>query len=560
MLAGFTLVTLFSASPTFATSDGVSGTVVVSRIQADGSTRWETIARSQLSVASELSPQGRGRIVAISENAEFVEFAIPNDPLFSEQWNFSQIGATAAWDQATGAGVVVAILDSGVDPGPDLACRTFVSPYNAFTGLGSMGDVLDGTGHGTHITGTVAQCTNNGTGVAGLAYGATIMPVKVLDDTGSGDAASVANGIAYAVSQGADVINLSLGFACNGQTWPTCSVSAIDTEIAAAVAAGVTIVAASGNDGSAETSYPAGHPLVVAVGATDSSGGQASYSNGGTSLDVVAPGGDTVDRDSSGNPDLIWQESLDEFGVPDIIGMFGTSMSSAHVTATVALMLERNPTWTPLRTRCVLIETASDIGASGFDSATGWGEIDPTRAATHTGEAFSDITSGWFVPAVDFVAQQSIAQGYDDCTFGPNDEVSRAEMVTLLSRATGLDPVSSPAGIFTDVPKTSVFAPYIEAAAGAGWVTGYPDGSFDPGASITRAEVAALSSRLWGPGAGGQSSPFTDVVPGAWYHGDVVDSWDIGAVNGYGDGTYRPDGNMTRAEAAQIIFNMLAVV
>lgn len=556
LLAAIIVALLSSAMPAIAT-EGTSGEpVLVKRVQADGTARWERVSNAQMRALVSRTP---GVIIAVSEDAVVTQLAAPNDPRYSEQWNFQQIQAEAAWMHATGFGVVVAVIDSGVTPGPDLACRTFVAPYNAISGALTLSAVADGSGHGTHVTGTVAQCTNNGIGVAGLAHGAVIMPIKVLDDSGEGWAGWLANGIAHAVENGADIINLSLAIVCDDEDGPDCISVAVEIEIDAAVAAGVVVVVAAGNESSGTVSYPASHPKVIAVGATNSARERAEYSNAGSALDVMAPGGDAVDRDSSGDNDVIWQESFNDSGVSSIIGMSGTSMAAPHVAATVAMMKERNPTWTPLRHRCVLQETARDIDVPGFDVGTGWGEIDPAGAITHRGEAWTDVNGGWYEAAADFVADAGIVVGYDDCTFAPDAQISRSESVTMLVRTVGLAPVVAPTGMFSDVPADSWSAPFIEAAANAGWVMGYPDGTFAPGGLMSRSELAAIVTRAFGYTSSDiVESPFSDVTAGDWFYDEVLAAWAGGAVDGYPDGSFLPGALITRAETAQVFFNINA--
>ena len=561
-LALFTVMTLVAAlavvvqadAPDAQATEVSSRVLLVKRVQDDGTARWE---RVEARAYSSLSAADRSDIIAVSEDAVFTEFSAPNDPLYDEQWNFPQIDVEGAWLDATGSGIVVAVVDSGLDPsGPDLACRSFVHPFSAFTFGETMADVAEGTGHGTHVTGTVGQCTDNSYGVAGVARDVTIMPVKVLNDSGTGTADQIANGIAHAVEHGADVINLSLGMECGGSTWPACSIAAVDLEIEAAIAAGITVVASSGNAGGFTVGSPANHPDVIAVGATHSGGTRASYSNRGSALDVMAPGGDTIDRDLSGQPDLVWQERPDSGGSPAIIGMFGTSMAAPHVSGTVALMLEANPSWSPLKNRCVLIDTATDLGTPGFDTSNGWGLIDAAAAVSHTGESYTDVIDEWFLAAVDHVTDEQIAQGYDDCTFRPNADITRAEAVTMLVRAQGASEIPGPTA-YSDVPASSPFAGYINAAHAAGWITGYPDGTFGPDDPITRAEFAAIAARAWAPGTSPAGpSPFPDVEPGDWFHDVVVVAYELGAIDGFPDGTYRPADPITRAESAQVFFNL----
>ena len=298
-----------------------------------------------------------------------------DDPYHSFQWHFPAIQLNSAWADSTGEGVVVAVVDTGItQDGEDLTCHTFVSPYNAITNTTGAMAATDDHGHGTHVAGTVAQCTNNGVGVAGVAFDAALMPVKVLDSTGVGTASSLAAGIEWARANGADVINLSLGFDDPNFTHPI-----IDEAMEAAVQDGVVIVAASGNDNAASVSYPASHPDVIAVGAIDFNNLRAPYSNRGSSLDLVAPGGDN-DQDANGDGfgDGVLQETFEKQGINKDFGYFffeGTSMATPHVSGAVALMLSQVPSLDPAALRSILQSTALDLGAQGRDNAYGHGLI-----------------------------------------------------------------------------------------------------------------------------------------------------------------------------------------
>jgi len=226
-------------------------------------------------------------------------FMVPNDPYYSYQWHFHSsdeggIDMEPAWDIATGNGVVVAVLDTGIRVGSDLANTKFVPGYDF---INDDNDPVDDNGHGTHVAGTIAQSTNNDEGVAGVAFDVYLMPVKVLDRTGSGTYDAIINGIYYAADNGADIISMSLG----GSSPST----AMEDALAYAYSKGITIVAAAGNDGANTISYPAAYDAyVIAVGATQYDKTLAPYSNYGSSLDVVAPGGNTnLDQNGDGYPD-----------------------------------------------------------------------------------------------------------------------------------------------------------------------------------------------------------------------------------------------------------------
>ncbi|HEY6396621.1 MAG TPA: S8 family serine peptidase, partial [Solirubrobacteraceae bacterium] len=271
------------------------------------------------------------------------------------QWNFlggMGVNAPAAWANLIanhhrgGRGVTVAILDTGVAyrdwrgyrRSPDFAGTRFVAPYD-FIAHNSL--PLDREGHGTFIAGTVAEATNNRLALTGLAYGATIMPVRVLDQNGEGDAVTIAKGIDYAVNHGAQVINLSLEF---DLSVTASSIPGVLRAISYAHRHGVTVVAAAGNDGARQLAYPARAPDAISVGATTRDRCLAAYSDVGAALDLVAPGGgqdsltlsDPNCRPRRSLPDISQMTFLspahpDRFTLP--VGWYGTSMAAAHVAA-----------------------------------------------------------------------------------------------------------------------------------------------------------------------------------------------------------------------------------
>jgi serine protease len=311
-------------------------------------------------------------------------FSLPNDPgtlgsgaeaatalgsWSSKQWNFlpwrepgsaglptspGGIDAVGAWRNLDrlgdpgAAGVTVAVLDTGVAyaagtqipggasflPSPDFGETRFDRGID-FVDHDSF--PFDENGHGTHVAGTIAEQTNNGVGLTGLAYRATLMPVRVLDPQGRGNAFEIATGIRFAVNHGAAVINMSFNFAC-GQRVP-----AVDEALRHAYAAGVVTVASAGNVGSEScVSEPATGPRVIAVGGTTEGGCLGSYSLAG-SIDVVAPGGG---EPLSGCPSVlsrpIFQVTLqpgttDSFWIPG--NYVGTSMAAAHVSGVAAMVL-----------------------------------------------------------------------------------------------------------------------------------------------------------------------------------------------------------------------------
>jgi serine protease len=319
---------------------------------------------------------------------------IPNDPQYPVQWSLPAIQASQAWDFTRGLGATVAVVDTGVafeDFGqfarsPELSRATFTSPWD-FTENDPHPN--DENGHGTHVTGTIAQDWNDGAGVAGIAPDADIMPIKVCTNSGCpGD--FIASGIRWAVDHGADVINMSLG----GPTMPNVEREAL----AYAEEQGVVVVAASGNGtafiGGPLLHYPARYDTVIAVGALDFSNERVRYSNygkheNGGGLLIMAPGGNThVDQNGDGNPDGILQSTYVFAcggGQPDytqFMGCFyqGTSMATPHVSGVVALLLARFPDLTPAEVREVIGCSVRDIGPPGEDEEYGSGIVQAATA------------------------------------------------------------------------------------------------------------------------------------------------------------------------------------
>ena len=318
----------------------------------------------------------------------------PNDPLYFYQWHFPMIQMPSAWDKSSGAGVIVAVLDTGVayeDYGPyvqapDLAGTTFVAGWDF---VNEDWHPNDDESHGTHVTGTIAQTTNNAMGVAGIAYGAKIMPVKVLDWMGGGTDQWVADGIVWAVNHGAQVLNLSLG-------GPSPS-SVLEDVVNDAYDNGVTVVAAAGNHNwdvsNPGVSYPAAYENCIAVGAVRYDETRTYYSNYGPALDLVAPGGDLrVDQDGNGYTDGILQQTFDPYtkDYTDFLYWFfqGTSVAVPHVSGVAALLIAHGNATTPDEVRAVLENTAKDKGIAGWDEEYGHGLIQASDALDYRGCIF----------------------------------------------------------------------------------------------------------------------------------------------------------------------------
>jgi serine protease len=266
-----------------------------------------------------------------SDDASTATKGFPNDPCYQYQWHLRQIGLPDAWKLGQGKGVVVAVIDTGVTAVPDLGKAHLVDGYNF---VANNANAADDHGHGTHVAGTIAQITNNGLGVAGVAFEAKIMPLKVLSAQGSGTMAAIAQAIRYAADHGAQVINMSLG-----GPLPT---NAIRNAVKYARSKGTLVVAAAGNDGRGRVSYPARYPEVLAVAATQFDETTTFYSNWGAAVDIAAPGGNVrVDQNGDGKPDGVLQNTVVPGNIQktDYLWFMGTSMASPHVAGVAALVV-----------------------------------------------------------------------------------------------------------------------------------------------------------------------------------------------------------------------------
>ena len=323
-----------------------------------GTSRFVTVSvppsRSASTVARSLAKLPGVRYVQ-PEHVVHAEYT-PSDPDYPTQWGLPAIGATSAWDVTMGSpDVVVAVVDTGINSSnPDLAGQVLTADGVNF--VDPTYDASDDNGHGTHVAGIIAASMDDGIGGTGLAPGCRLMPVKVLDGTGSGTDAQVAAGIDWAVDHGAKVINMSLGGSGTS--------AVLDDAAAYAEGNDVTLVAAAGNDGAYETDiYPAAAPGVVAVGATGRDDDIAPFSNWGPYVDVAAPG---VGILSTWNDGGMRTES-------------GTSMATPFVSAAIALVRSEFGL-SSAQAIARLEATAKDLGGAGRDDHYGYGRIDVSMA------------------------------------------------------------------------------------------------------------------------------------------------------------------------------------
>ena len=315
-------------------------------------------------------------IKAISNNPN-VEFAeqdaivtafvnTANDPYFVYQWGLPKINAPSAWtaQSGLGSGVIVAVIDTGVDY-THVDLDGIVDTANDKDFVDGDDDVFPGTcstngvreWHGTFVSGIIAAIDNTA-GIVGVSQ-VEILPVRVLNECGSGYTSNVAKGISYAASKDVDVINLSLGSSFKSRT--------LESAVNNAYNSGVVIVASAGNSGTAQKFYPASFKNAIAVSALDNSNNLASYSTYGKSIELSAPGGDGAATTSE------WILSI--FPGNSYAISIGTSFSAPHVSGVAALVKAENPLATNVEIREHLQTTADDLGDSGRDNIYGYGLV-----------------------------------------------------------------------------------------------------------------------------------------------------------------------------------------
>lgn len=538
----------------------------------------------------------------------------PNDPRFWEQYALSMMQVARAWETSPGsAEVIVAVVDSGVGPHADLEGRVLAG--RSFGAGRSQDDTADHNGHGTAMAGIIAANVHDHLGTAGVAQRVRILPVAVLDEQGLGTDQDAAQGIAWAVDQGADVINVSLGGRSPSEAMKAAVRYARDN--------GVVVVAAVGNDGpGAAVRYPAAYPEVIAVGAVDRSGAHLDLSNTGPEVDIGAPGASIL------APDLPYR------GIPglDYRTFSGTSFSTAHVAGVAALLLSFTPGLAPAEVQRLLEAGAVDVGPPGRDDQTGAGRIDaarslaaargqtalpgdvtaPRRALTVTAEVppgarepvrlavglFADEDQdgvrvrrtttrpartpdeGELVADVPVTTSEALLPVEDPAPPWALDPAATVAYYTVFVRdaagnwsnpvwvcarafGAGPSPAPEPESAFPDVPSDHPYAQAIGVLSAQGIVSGFSNGSFGPELPVTRAQFAKMVVLALGiqPSDQGAGLPatFADVPAADGYpfvYVEAAAARDIVRGSGAGpDGPvlFAPDRSVTRVQLAQML-------
>lgn len=503
----------------------------------------------------------------------------------------------------TGAGVKVAILDSGIDVNHrDLKVK---GGYCSLS-FECASDVpyTDDNGHGTHVAGILAALKNS-TGLVGLAPSVDLYSVKAMNAFGSGTTDSLVSGIEWAIKNKMDIINMSITTDNNDV--------ALGTALQTAYNKGILIVASVGNNGETANKsvlYPAKYSSVIGVGAVKNDLTKMPESAIGPEVEIVAPG----DSILSTFP-IEWD--YEDGRTDGYTRLSGTSMAAPHITGLLAIYKERFPKMTNVELRHLITSTAKDLGVKGRDNLYGFGlvqympelpfsvnftqtsatgkvvlstsdtkllkvtmngrslkttngqleiygvkgkkEIYVTsedaqkkqtverRYVEFTGPNYSDVKNSQpFSGSVGYLAGKNQIKGFQDGTFRPYTAINRGEAAVLIGRALGYSGTPTKTK-FSDVSPSSYASGYIDSAVKAKVISGFTDGTFRPEANVTRAEMAIMIAKAYELTATSNNS-FSDVNPSIAAYNAIMSLANTGITSGYKDGTFKPYEKMTRSD------------
>jgi subtilisin family serine protease len=438
-------------------SVAVDGVAAVHRSRANNH-RSVVVARGGRAgdVAAALRSDARVRSVvpdAVGAVADWPQGGDPNDTYYvANQHDLPLIGVPGAWTLTTGApSVVIGLLDTGYEgTHPDLAAIPIVAPYNARTGTTTVTDVY---GHGTHVAGTIAAQANNGIGVAGIAPGIRMMPVKVMDNTGQGYWSDFLEGVDWARTHGASIVNLSLG-----GTLTASQAAAFQPTFDAAYNAGVLVVAAAGNNNRNEPFYPASFAHVISVAATTNSDTKASFSNFGPAVDLSAPGYNIYSTYPGGTYKL----------------MSGTSMATPHVVGLAALIRSYHPTYTVDEVETAMEVNAVDLGTPGRDDYFGYGRIQADQAVAWVAPDLTPPVASLTVPGAGVTNASELVHP----VVGFSESVTGADAATIALTTTGGAPIATTVS-YDDATRRATITPAAQLASRTSYVVSIAAGIAD---------------------------------------------------------------------------------
>ena len=471
-----------------------------------------------------------------------------DDKYFGDQWNLTAIGIQAAWDAGfDGLGVRVAIVDSGLNQEhEDLVGVSVAKGYNVLT---NSSDTTDYVGHGSFVAGIIAAKVNNGVGIAGIADGVTLVPVKCFSRLGTTSTSYVITAIYAAVDElDCDIINLSLGM--------NFDMRALREAIRYAVDRGVIIVSAAGNEGNEELLYPATYDLVIGVGSVGQSGRISEFSERNRSVVAVAPGEEILSISHSDS---------------NYVTGSGTSYAAPHVTAMAAMAKSALPEVDSARFKRLLIASLSDRGPTGYDTSYGYGMVDMAafveilRAeqalAGSAAYDFIDIVGHWGRGSIRYCVDAGLFTGTTETTFDPNLPMNRAMLVAVLYRLSGDTAAARGEGSaapYSDVAAGAWYEEAVRWASETGVVAGFDDGTFRPQDSLTREQTAAILWRYAGAPAP-EAADYEKLAAlagadgiSAWARDAMAWAVGCGLLQGGGTGVAPRDG-ATRAQIATML-------
>jgi len=403
---------------------GVSDAAVQALLASQGAQEKSAIKQIGLRVVN-VPPAKLDAVLEALKRHPSIEFAepdyllppqiTPNDTYYSSGWHLPQISAPAAWDVTTGSSnVIIAILDTGVNAAhPDLAAK-IVPGWNFYDNNSDTSDIL---GHGTPVAGAAAAATDNGEGVASVAWKCLLMPIRVSDTNGFGILSAIAHGLTYAADQGARVANIS--FRASGSF-------TVSNAAAYFQAKGGVVTVSSGNEGVFDGTPD--NPFVLTVGATDTSDSLASFSNTGSNIDLCAPGVDIFTTGVGG----------------DYGSGTGTSFSAPIVAGVAALVFSANPTLSGIQVQDILKQSADDLGAPGWDTSYGWGRVNAYKAVQ---AALSASATDNTPPTTEILApvSGSVVSGAVSIAVGATDDVGVTRVEWYLNGSCAGTNFSAPA-------------------------------------------------------------------------------------------------------------------
>lgn len=484
----------------------------------------------------------------------------PDDPEYPAQWSLPEVGAPRAWRVRTVSGLRVAVIDDGVDATRvDLAGRVTAGHDTRFDRPLRGGTSSDRGGHGTAVASVLAAEGDNAVDLAGVDWGATIVPYRMFDAAGCGDDVHVAAALTRGADAGIPVLSLSVG--------TTDDTTVLRDAVRYAHRRGSVLIAAAGNvaqTGNAPM-YPASYPEAVGVGATLRGGEIAPYSNTNTQVHVVAPGGRGNDR---------LAEDLLTLGERSFLEpAAGTSFAVPIVAGGVALYRAVDAGGTPQTVADALAETAVDRGPAGRDDAYGHGLVDLYRLLLQAGEnracppdgvpsaGFTDVAAGTVhTAAIDCVVWWDVARGVTRSEYRPARSVTRAQMATFIARA--VETTDTPLPVTGDHFPDDDGNPHeanVNKLAAAGIVAGR-NGRYWPNEAVTRDQMATFLVRAFEHVAGEElpdgDSPFTDIAGNT--HATAIErAYESGFVRGRTTTSYDPRSPVRRDQMATFLRNVL---